>query len=180
MSRKVEPSFDAVATRTKAPVLANDLTDEETDVGEADPKHQTRRAPAERPAERRSREPRQAVHFDIDEGDGAGDGAGDDNGDQGCSTTSGLREGEEVEARYRGKARYYPGRISSVNRDGTYDIDYDDGEKEIGVREDLIKSLKATKPKKRAYVSSSNSSASRSSIIGCILVFVCARGQGQN
>ena len=46
MSRKVEPSFDAVATRTKAPVLANDLTDEETDVGEADPKHQTPNTPS--------------------------------------------------------------------------------------------------------------------------------------
>jgi hypothetical protein len=37
-----------------------------------------------------------------------------------------LREGTKVEARYRGKARYYPGVIKRVNRDGTCDVDYDD------------------------------------------------------
>ena len=39
----------------------------------------------------------------------------------------------KVEARYRGRSRYFPGRIARENRDGTYDIDYDDGEKEQGV-----------------------------------------------
>ena len=38
----------------------------------------------------------------------------------------GLREGMKVEARYRGKARYYPGVINRENRDGTFDVDYDD------------------------------------------------------
>ena len=37
-----------------------------------------------------------------------------------------LREGSRVEARYRGKARYFPGVIRRENRDGTFDIDYDD------------------------------------------------------
>ena len=37
-----------------------------------------------------------------------------------------MREGMKVEARYRGKARYYPGVIKRENRDGTFDIDYDD------------------------------------------------------
>ena len=46
----------------------------------------------------------------------------------------------KVEARYRGKSRYYPGKISRDNRDGTYDINYDDGEREMGVREELIRS----------------------------------------
>ena len=50
----------------------------------------------------------------------------------------------KVEARYRGKERYYPGRIKRDNRDGTYDIDYDDGEKEYKVKEELIRSLEAT------------------------------------
>ena len=45
--------------------------------------------------------------------------------------------------RYRGKARYYPGRIRHDNRDGTYDIDYDDGEKESNVAEALIKASAA-------------------------------------
>ena len=45
----------------------------------------------------------------------------------------------KVEARYRGKAKYYPGVISRVRLNGTYDIDYDDGEKEKGVGEELIR-----------------------------------------
>ena len=44
-----------------------------------------------------------------------------------------LREGMKVEARYRGRGRYFPGRISRVHPDGTYDRDYDDGEQERGV-----------------------------------------------
>ena len=37
-----------------------------------------------------------------------------------------LREGSKVEARYRGKSKYYPGVIRRENRDGTFDVDYDD------------------------------------------------------
>ena len=55
--------------------------------------------------------------------------------------TTRLSEGNRVEARYRGRSRYYPGRIQSANRDGTYDIDYDDGERDRGVRAELIRSL---------------------------------------
>ena len=54
-----------------------------------------------------------------------------------------FREGDKVEARYRGNARAYPGRIARVNGDGTYNVDYDDGEKERGVAADLIKLLES-------------------------------------
>ena len=37
-----------------------------------------------------------------------------------------LREGMKVEARFRGKERFYPGVIRRENRDGTFDIDYND------------------------------------------------------
>ena len=37
-----------------------------------------------------------------------------------------LREGSKVEARYRGKEKYYAGVIKRENRDGTFDIDYND------------------------------------------------------
>src|SRR3546814_12970843 len=50
-----------------------------------------------------------------------------------------LREGTKVEARYRGRGRYYPGVIARTRADGTYDIDYDDGEKETGVRGELVR-----------------------------------------
>ena len=64
-----------------------------------------------------------------DRGGGGTDGGGD------------LREGAKVEARYRGKTRYYPGRIGRDRGDGTYDIDYDDGEREQRVMAELIRSL---------------------------------------
>ena len=57
-----------------------------------------------------------------------------------------LEEGMKVEARYRGRSRYYPGRIRRENRDGTFDVDYDDGEKEMGVIEDYIRALEDTRP----------------------------------
>ena len=37
-----------------------------------------------------------------------------------------LREGMKVEARFRGKERYYAGVIKRENRDGTFDVDYND------------------------------------------------------
>ncbi|CAN0450107.1 unnamed protein product, partial [Ectocarpus sp. 12 AP-2014] len=48
-------------------------------------------------------------------------------------------EGDKVEANFRGRGRFFPGRISRVNLDGTFNIDYDDGEKERGVTDDLIR-----------------------------------------
>ena len=50
-----------------------------------------------------------------------------------------LREGDKIEARYRGRSRYYPGRIARDRGDGSYDVDYDDGEKETRVLEEYIK-----------------------------------------
>ena len=34
-----------------------------------------------------------------------------------------LREGDKIEARYRGRSRYYPGRIARDRGDGSYDVD---------------------------------------------------------
>ena len=49
-----------------------------------------------------------------------------------------LVVGSRVKARYRGKSKFYPGVITRDRRDGTYDIDYDDGEQETRVKEELI------------------------------------------
>ena len=68
---------------------------------------------------------------------GGGGGGGEDSSDAG-----GFSRGDKVEARYRGGAKFYPGKIVRDNRDGTFDIDYDDGEKEKDVKERLIKKLK--------------------------------------
>ena len=61
-----------------------------------------------------------------------------------------IVEGTKVEARYKGRSKYYPGRISRVRLNGTFDIDYDDGEKETGVTKDLIRLLeKSSKSRSR-------------------------------
>ncbi|RHY84882.1 hypothetical protein DYB35_014060, partial [Aphanomyces astaci] len=61
-----------------------------------------------------------------------------------------FKEGEKVEAQYKGKAKFYPGVISRARLNGTYDIDYDDGEKETGVAAELIRSKDKSSPKKKS------------------------------
>ena len=52
-----------------------------------------------------------------------------------------LSRGDRVEARYRGKSKWYKGKIMRVNVDGTYDIEYDDGDVERRVRKSLVRKL---------------------------------------
>ena len=74
---------------------------------------------------------------------GQGEAAGSDAGGGASGGGGGggeLEVGFKVEARFKGKSRFYPGRISRQRPNGTYDIDYDDGEKETGVPLELIQS----------------------------------------
>ena len=50
-----------------------------------------------------------------------------------------LEEGAKVEGNYRGRGRWYPAVVKRERANGTFDIDYDDGEKELGVKSDLIR-----------------------------------------
>lgn len=50
-------------------------------------------------------------------------------------------EGEKVEARFRGRSRWFKARVSKVNRDGTYYLVYDDGDEERSVPKGLIRKL---------------------------------------
>jgi len=50
-----------------------------------------------------------------------------------------LEEGSKVEGNYRGRGKWYPGKITRDRGDGTYDISYDDGESETRVEKDLIR-----------------------------------------
>ena len=52
---------------------------------------------------------------------------------------------DKVEANYRGKGRWYPGKISRVRLNGSYDVSYDDGETEVNVRADFIRVVGNTK-----------------------------------
>merc|ERR1711871_333307 len=50
-----------------------------------------------------------------------------------------LREGDKVESRCKGSKKYYPGKIFMDNRDGTYDVKFDDGDRDRKVPEGSIK-----------------------------------------
>ena len=52
-----------------------------------------------------------------------------------------IEEGSKVEGNFRGKGRWYKGKVTRDRRDGTFDIDYDDGESETRVDETMIKLL---------------------------------------
>eukprot|EP01041_Mallomonas_annulata_P008017 gene8017-16429_t len=59
-------------------------------------------------------------------------------GGSGSDYNRNFTEGSRVEARYRGKGKYYPGRISRMNNDDTYEITFDYGET-VNVHRDSIR-----------------------------------------
>ena len=46
-----------------------------------------------------------------------------------------------MEANYRGRGKWYPGKVTRDRGDGTFDVSYDDGESEIRVKESMIRLL---------------------------------------
>ena len=71
---------------------------------------------------------------------GSNSGGGGTDGDRGGSRESGrIEEGSKVEGNYRGKGKWYAGKITRDRRDGTFDISYDDGESESRVEESMIR-----------------------------------------
>ena len=67
--------------------------------------------------------------------------------DESDADDAGYERGDRVEAKVSGWTKYYGGEITRVNRDGTYDIKFDDGERKSGVKSSQIKS-KASKVRK--------------------------------
>ena len=59
------------------------------------------------------------------------------------ATSGGFEAGMQVLARYKGKKKWYPGTVMKRNDDGTYEIMYDDGDKESGVSADFVKAPEA-------------------------------------
>ena len=58
------------------------------------------------------------------------------------NSTASLQEGDAVEARYRGGSKWYPGKIARERRDGTFDIAYDDGEREDAVASRNVRAVR--------------------------------------
>jgi hypothetical protein len=74
-------------------------------------------------------------------GGGGGRGASSDLEGRSRGRGGGLGEGDKVEAKYRGGSRYYKGKITRKRLNGTFDILYDDGEKEMGVSEEMVRAV---------------------------------------
>jgi chloramphenicol 3-O-phosphotransferase len=68
--------------------------------------------------------------------------------DKGKGKGASLEVGDKVEARFRGRSKWFKGTILKAHRDGTFDVEYEDGDKETNVDAELIRSLEA--PKKEA------------------------------
>jgi hypothetical protein len=54
-------------------------------------------------------------------------------GDSGKKKKEAFTLGQKIEARYDG-GDFFDGKVKKVNSDGTYDIQYDDGDEEKGVK----------------------------------------------
>merc|ERR1719473_959001 len=52
-----------------------------------------------------------------------------------------LSEGDKVEARCKGSKKHYPGKIFMDNRDGTFDVKFDDGDRDREVPKSSVKKL---------------------------------------
>ena len=59
--------------------------------------------------------------------------------DDAVAADDAFREGDAVEADFRGRGRYYAGKITSVREDGSYDILYDDGDAEACVAPESVR-----------------------------------------
>ena len=82
--------------------------------------------------------------------DGGGSSDGDGGGSDSDAMDADLDVGDEIEARYGGKKAWYKGTIMRKRSDGTFDIEYADGDKESRVKPELVRRVGATKPKGRS------------------------------
>merc|ERR1719487_1841575 len=58
-----------------------------------------------------------------------------------ASTGSSFAPGDRVEAQFNGKGKSYPATVKKDNGDGTYALDYDDGDKEDAAKAEHIKAM---------------------------------------
>ncbi len=62
-----------------------------------------------------------------------------------------FEPGDEIEGNFKGRGRWYRGKIDIVNKDGTYDVRYDDGDSERGVRAYNIRGVKRPHDGKKSH-----------------------------
>jgi hypothetical protein len=57
-----------------------------------------------------------------------------------------LKVGAKVEARFGGGARWFKGRVARAHDNGTFDVEYEDGDRESHVSAELIRPLEESVP----------------------------------
>ena len=65
--------------------------------------------------------------------DDSDDNSDDDSDADDAEDAKGMSKGDAVEAKLKGWTKYYKGKITRVNRDGTFDILFDDGDRKSKV-----------------------------------------------
>ena len=85
-----------------------------------------------------------------------------------------FAEGDKIEAKYRGGSRYYKGKITRERQNGTFDILYDDGEKETGVDSSLIRKVEGGERRFEPSAPSGSSRGGRNRVTrsGILIVLV--------
>ena len=91
------------------------------------------------------------------------DSDSDDSDDDKDDTS--ISKGDRVEAKLKGWTKYYKGKITRENRDGTYDIVFDDGERKSKVDAKLIQPVAKDK-RSLALESRSSEGSDRKKPIG--------------
>ena len=73
---------------------------------------------------------------------GVSSGRGRSDADDAPVSRSAFKVGDKVTAKYRGKGKWFPGKIVKVEGSGSsalYNVLYDDGDKDDGLREEFVK-----------------------------------------
>ena len=68
----------------------------------------------------------------------------------GGSESDSFKMSDKVEARFKGGKDWYSGKINKINRDGSYGVLYDDGDRELRVKPENIRK-KVTNPRSRRF-----------------------------
>ena len=78
-------------------------------------------------------------YFDLAGSDDASGGASASDSGSGSGGDDGFTKGAKVLGNYKGRGKWFKGRIARCNRDGTFDLDYADGDEEKKVKRRYVK-----------------------------------------
>ncbi|CAM9461130.1 unnamed protein product, partial [Phaeothamnion confervicola] len=73
--------------------------------------------------------------------DGGGSRGGAATGRKASSAKRGVEIGDAVEANFKGKGRWFKGKVEAIHRDGTFDVRYDDGDNEERIEPAKVRQL---------------------------------------